>query len=133
MESKINFRPLKDHVICEWYTEKEIEGDKGKKIILTGEAAKDRESELNGVNEVLAVGPDVEGIKVGDWAMLSNMQVPILNIDGVLCADFKAHMIMGVFDEKPDIENCKNPQDGHIIRTSKTKEKAVKFAEKYKQ
>ena len=131
--SKINFKPLRDYVICEWYVKKEEKDPKKKEIILVGNAKAEREEEMNGINEVLAVGPDVQNIKPGDWAMLANMEVPILNIDGVQCAAFKSHMLMGIFEEKPDIENCENPKDGTIIRTKKTEKKALEFRDKYKQ
>lgn len=129
MESKINFKPTKDYVICEWYTAKEKEDSK---VILVGNAKNDRIEELNGINEVLAVGPDVVGIKPGDWAMLSHMEVPIVNIDGVACAAYKSHMIMGTFDSQPEIDNNKNSKEGAIIRTKKTEGKALDFKDKYK-
>ena len=133
MESKINFKPLRDYVICEWYTMTSEEKKAKNTIILLGNDKANHEEDMNGINEVLAVGPEVKNIKVGDWAMLANMEVPIINIDGVHCAAFKAHMLMGTFDEKPDTENCENPKDGTIIRTRKTEKKALAFKEKYKQ
>jgi co-chaperonin GroES (HSP10) len=131
MEKKINFTPMRDYVVCEWYVAPEK--DKEKKIILTGNAEQDAIAELNGINEVLAVGEDVKNIKVGDFAMLSHMEVPIVNIDGVQCAMYKAHMIMGTFESKPDVDENKNSKEGPIIKTKKTEQKAVEFKNKYKQ
>jgi co-chaperonin GroES (HSP10) len=129
MKSKINFNPLADYVVCEWYLKEEKESE----IILTGTAKKEEEAGLNGINEVLAVGPTVENIKVGDWAMLAHTEVPIVNIDGVPCAIYKAHMLMGTFDSKPDLETSKNSKEGPILRTKKTEKKARDFAKKYGQ
>ena len=126
---EINFKPNKDYVVCQWYTAEE---KKDTKVILVGSAKGQREDSLNGVNEILAVGPDVpEGIKPGQWAMLAHMEVPIVNIDGIHCAMYKAHMIMGTFEEKPDIAD--NSKEGPSIRTKKTEEKALAFKDKYKQ
>lgn len=127
--SKINFEPFRDYVICEWYVKEEKE--EKKKIILTGNAAQNEIESLNGINEVLAVGPDVKQAKVGDWVMLAHMEVPIVNIDGVPCAMYKEHMIMGTFDEKPDI--AENDKNGPSIRTKKTEKKSLEFKDKYKQ
>jgi hypothetical protein len=129
MEKKINFQPLGDYVVCEWY----IAPKKETKIELVGNAKADQEAGLNGINEVLAVGPKVENIKPGDWAMLAHMEVPIVNIDGTPCAMYKAHMLMGVFDEQPDLDDNNNSKEGAIIRTKKTEKKALEFKEKYKQ
>lgn len=126
--SKINFNPTKDYIVCEWYTAKEKES----KVILMGNAKDDRQAGLNGVNEILAVGPDVpEYIKPGQWALLSHMEVPIVNIDGVDCAMYKSHMFLGTFDTKPDVAG--NDKSGPKIKTTKTQEKALEFKEKYKQ
>jgi co-chaperonin GroES (HSP10) len=130
MEKRINFKPLRDYVICEWYVEEE---KKESTIILTGNAKEDKIAELNGINEVLAVGPDVVGVEPGQWAMLAHMEVPIVNIDGVPCAMYKSHMIMGLFDDKPDVEDNGNDKSGATIRTKKTEKKALEFKDKYKQ
>jgi hypothetical protein len=131
MSKKINFKPMRDYVVCEWYVKKEEE-DK-KKIILTGNAAQDAIEELNGINEILAVGEDVKNMEPGQWAMLSHTEVPIVNIDGIPCAMYKAHMIMGTFDGQPDIDENKNSKEGPIIRTKKTEKKSLEFRDKYKQ
>lgn len=125
----VNFKAKKDYVYCRWHVLKEED----KKIKLIGNALEDANADLNGINEVCAIGPEVKDIKVGDWAMLNNMQVPIINIDGVDYAALKEHMIMLTFDEKPEIENCKNPKDGSLIKTKKTEAKALAFKDKYKQ
>jgi len=130
MESKINFKPLKDYVVCEWYVKDE---KKESKVILPSNVTDSRIEELNGINEVLAVGEDVKGMEPGNWAMLSHMEVPIVNIDGKQCAMYKAHMIMGVFENQPDIDNNKNSKEGAIIRTKKTEKKSIEFRDKYKQ
>ena len=129
MESKINFNPLGDYVIVEWYKME----DKESTIELVGQAKEMAEASLNGVNEVLAVGPKVENIKVGDWAMLAHMEVPLINIDGVACAIYKAHMLMGTFESKPNLENTKGSNEMPKIKTTKTEAKAVEFKNKYKQ
>ena len=131
--SKVNFNAKKDYIYCKWNIPKESTGEAGKKIALIGNALADKESELNGINEVVAVGPDVKDVKVGDWAMLTNTEMPIINIDGTAYMAIKDHMVMLTFDEKPHIENCKNPKDGSIIRTKKTEKKALEFKDKYKQ
>jgi hypothetical protein len=129
MEKKINFEPFRDYVICEWYVKEEKES----KIKLVGNAAQDALEELNGINEILAVGPDCKQAKVGQFAMVGHMEVPIVNIDGIPCAMYKEHMLMGAFDSKPDVEENKNSKEGPVIRTKKTEQKAVDFAHKYKQ
>jgi hypothetical protein len=133
MESKINFTPRKDYVVVEWYVIKKE--DEKNKIIIPESSLKDyREDSLNGINEILAVGSSCDpNLKVGQWAMLNHTEVPIVNIDGVSCALYKEHMIVGTFDEKPDLDANKTSKDGPIIRTRKTEEKALKFKDKYKQ
>ena len=131
--SKVNFKAKKDYIYCKWNIPKDLSGDKGKKIALIGTALADQESELNGINEVMAIGPDVKDVNLGDWVMLTNTEMPIINIDGVAYMAVKEHMIMLSFDDKPEIENCKNPKDGSIIRTKKTEKKALEFKDKYKQ
>ena len=128
MEKKINFEPYRDYVICEWYVEEKQEESK---IHLIGNAKQDAVDKLNGINEIIAVGPDVKQAKVGDWAFLSHTEVPIVNIDGVHCAMYKEHMIMGSFSSKPAI--AENDKEGPKIKTTKTEEKAVEFKNKYKQ
>lgn len=130
----MNWSAKKDYIYCKWNVEKETpEGQNGKKITLIGNAKADAEADLNGINEVMAVGPDVKDIKVGEWVMLTNTEMPIINIDGTAYMALKEHMVMLSFDEKPAVENCKNPKDGSIIRTRKTEAKALAFKEKYKQ
>lgn len=130
----MNWSAKKDYIYCKWNVRKETpEGENGKKISLIGNALADAEAELNGINEVVAVGPDVKDIKVGEWVMLTNTEMPIINIDGEAYMALKDHMVMLSFDEKPEVENCKNPKDGSIIRTKKTEKKALEFRDKYKQ
>lgn len=130
----MSWNAKKDYIYCKWNVRQEsTEGANGKKIVLQGNALADAESELNGINEVCAVGPDVKDVKVGDWAMLTNTEMPVINIDGVNYMAIKEHMVMLTFDNKPEVENCKNPKDGSIIRTKKTEKKALEFKDKYKQ
>ena len=128
MESKINFTPIGDYVVCEWYVANKVT-DSG--IELVGESIKKQEEGMNGINEILAVGPEVKGILPGDWAMVAHMEVPIVNIDGTPCAMYKSHMIMGVFDDKPDLEMSNNAKDAAILKTKKTEKRARDFAKKY--
>ena len=129
----MNWSAKKDYIYCRWNVRKEAAKGANDKVILVGNALADAEAELNGINEVVAVGPEVKDVKVGEWVMLTNTEMPIINIDGESYMALKEHMVMLSFTDKPEIENCKNPKDGSIIRTKKTEKKALEFKDKYKQ
>lgn len=127
METKINFQPNGANLLVEWYEKTEEES----KIIVADHLRKQFNADLNGVNEVVAVGPDCKFAKVGDWVMIGQADTPVLRIDGKPYAMLREHQVTGKFPEgRPEMDTSKGLDMPVEFKTTKTKSKLDNFAKK---
>jgi co-chaperonin GroES (HSP10) len=82
----MEFMPTADRVLIERIVE-----EKKSKIIILQE-----EKTPNSLGKVIAVGPDVKGMGVGDTVMVSNFRGEPVNLGEQKCILYREEEIMGV-------------------------------------
>lgn len=129
-KSNVNFIPNSAAILVEWYEKEEKESS----IVVPDHLKQEYNSGLNGINQVVAIGPQVVFCDVGDWVMLniSGDAVNLMNIDGKMYAYLRESQIAGKFPKgQPTLDTTKGiDMPPHFTTNRRTDKKLKEFADK---
>jgi hypothetical protein len=125
---KLGMAITRSNIVIEW---KEYKAPAGLKY--SQEMIMAKESEINTVCKVLAVGPEVEAhgiIKPGDLALMGGVG-RLLTLNGITYGIVKEHMIDATFKTMPKLGMDEGASQGGLM-LDLTKDQIDRFGEKHK-